>query len=189
MMDILSHPFTADSCSFEAFDGKVSMHERRATKVIHVVVNDGCVLKKMADESLKDHLVLQSNRFTTCAMVRDEIMDVVQAGAAAGSSPILVDALTKGNGKKGKGEGKDPKSKDVKGKGKGWNSKAKDNGAKCQDSKDSHDSTAVIASTVPMTCARRRPQDDPSWTRVPSRSCFSHITSQKTNFPVTHAAM
>ena len=39
-------------------------------KVIHVVVNDGCVLKKMADESLKDHLVLKSKRFTTCAMVR-----------------------------------------------------------------------------------------------------------------------
>ena len=106
-------------------------------KVIHVVVNDGCVLKKMADESLKDHLLLQSKRFTICALVRNEIRGVVQAGAAAGSSPILVDALTKGTGKKGKGEGKDPKSKDVKGKGKGWNSKAKDNGAKCEDSNDS----------------------------------------------------
>ena len=142
MMDILSHPFTADSCSFEAFDAKVSMHERRTTKVIDDDVKVGCVLKKMADESLRDHLVLQSKRFTTCAMVRDEIMHVVQAGAVAGSLPILVDALTKGNGKRGKGEGKDDK-----GKGKGWNSKAKDNGAKCQDSKDSHDSTATALVT------------------------------------------
>ena len=32
--EILSHLFTADSCSFEAFDAKVPMHERRTTKVM-----------------------------------------------------------------------------------------------------------------------------------------------------------
>ena len=41
-------------------------------------------------------------------MVRDEVMDVVQARAATGSSPMLVNALIKGKGrgkgKKGKGE-------------------------------------------------------------------------------------
>ena len=58
-------------------------------------------------------------------MVLDEIVDVVQARAATGSSPMLVDALTKGTkGKKGKGEGKDTKSKDDQSKGKGWKSKA-----------------------------------------------------------------
>ena len=31
-------------------------------------------------------------------MVRDEVMDVVQARAATGSSPMLVDALMKGKG-------------------------------------------------------------------------------------------
>ena len=79
----------------------------------------------MADESLRDHLVLQSKRFATHAKVRDEIMDVVHAGAATGSSPTLVDALTKGNGKKRKGEGKDPKSKDDKGKEKAGTAKPK----------------------------------------------------------------
>ena len=43
--------------------------------------------------------MLQSKRLTTYAMVRDEIADVVQARAATGSSPMLVDALAKGKGK------------------------------------------------------------------------------------------
>ena len=76
----------------------------------------------MTDESLRDHLVLQSKRLTSHAMERDEVMDVVQARAATGSSPTLVDALTKGNGKgkgkKSKGESKDPRSKADKGKNK-----------------------------------------------------------------------
>ena len=75
--------------------------------------------------------MLQSKRLTTYAMVRDEVMDVVQA-RAAGSSPMLVDALMKGKGKgkgnKRKGESKDTKSKDDKGKSKGWKTKAKDSG-------------------------------------------------------------
>ena len=52
MVEILSRLFTADSCSFEAFDAKVSMHERRSTMVIDDDVQVGCVLKNMADESL-----------------------------------------------------------------------------------------------------------------------------------------
>ena len=32
MMEVLSHPFTPDSNSFEALDAKVSMHERRTSK-------------------------------------------------------------------------------------------------------------------------------------------------------------
>ena len=52
----------------------------------------------MAYESLRDHLVQQSKRLTMHAMVRDEVMDVVQARAATGSSPMLVDALMKGKG-------------------------------------------------------------------------------------------
>ena len=76
--------------------------------------------------------MLQSKRLATCAMVRDEVMDVVQAHAATGSSPTLVDTLMeskgKGKGKKGKGESKDTKSKDDKGKSKGWKNRAKDSG-------------------------------------------------------------
>ena len=137
MMEILSHLFTADSSSNEASDAKISMHEGRTSKAIHDEVKVGCVLKIMADESLRDHLVLQSNRLTTYAMVRDEVMDVVQARAVTGSLPMLVDALTKVKGKKEKGKGKDPNRKDDKGKGKVWESKGKDNVARSQDSKDS----------------------------------------------------
>ena len=104
-------------------------------------VKVGCVLKNMADESLRDHLVLQSKRLTTCAMVRDEVMDVVQARAPTGSSPMLVDALVKakgeGKGKKVESESKDPKSKDDKGKSKGLKNRAKESGDKSEDSKDS----------------------------------------------------
>ena len=116
MMDLLSRILSlADSCSFEAFDAKVSIGGR---------VTEGPL-------GVAEHAA-------SCAMVRGEIMDVAQARAATGSSPMLVDAHTKGKGKgkKGKGEGKDPKSKDDKGKGKGWKSEAKDNGAKSQDSGD-----------------------------------------------------
>ena len=141
MMEILSHPFTSDTSSFEAFDAKVSVHERRTSKAIDDDVKVGCVLKNMTDESSRDQLVLQSKRLTTCAMVRDEVMDVVQARGATGSSPTLVDALMKGTGKgkgkKGKGEGKYTKSMDDKGKSKGWKNRAKDSGDKSQDSKDS----------------------------------------------------
>ena len=54
----------------------------------------------MTDESLRDDLVLQSKRLTTCAMVCDEVMDVVQTRAPTGSSHMLVDALMKGIGKR-----------------------------------------------------------------------------------------
>ena len=78
------------------------------------------------------------------AMERDEVKEVVQARAAAGSSPMLVDALMngkgKGKGKKGKGESKgeskDTKNKDDQGKSKGWKNRADDSGDKSQDSKD-----------------------------------------------------
>ena len=88
----------------------VSVHQRRTSKT-----------KNMADESLRDHLVLQSKRLTTYAMVRDEVMDVGQVRGATGSSPVLVVGLTtgKGKGKKGKGESKDTKGKDDKGKREG----------------------------------------------------------------------
>ena len=43
------------------------MHELRTTKVIDDDVKVGCVLKNMADESLKDHAVLQRKRLATCA--------------------------------------------------------------------------------------------------------------------------
>ena len=46
--------------------------------------------------------MLQSKRLAPNAMVRDEVMDVVQVRAATGSSPVLVDALVKGE--KGKRE-------------------------------------------------------------------------------------
>ena len=127
MMEILSHPFTSDSSSFEAFDAKVSMHERRTTDDD---VKVGCFLKNLTDESLRAHLVLQSKRLTTYAMVRDEVMDVGQARVATGSSAMLVDALMKGKGKdkdkKAKCESKDTKSKGD-----------QDSGDKSQDSKES----------------------------------------------------
>ena len=95
MMEILSHPFTSDSSSFESFDAKVT------SKAIDDDVKVGCVPENK-----------------TIAMVRDEVMGVVHACAATGSSPVLVDALMKGNGKgKGKnkkGESKDPKGEDDK---------------------------------------------------------------------------
>ena len=156
-MEILSHTSTADSSSFEAFDAKVSMHEFRTSKAIDDDVKVGCVLKEMVDESL---MVLQS-------VVRGEVMDVVQARAATGSSPMLVDTKGKGKGKGGKGESKDPKSKDDKGKGKGWKNKAKDKGAKRQDSKDSARKKCFYCDrtdSVQKTGARRRPQDDLSRT-------------------------
>ena len=79
-------------------------------------------------------------------------MDVVQARAATGSSPTLVDALTKGKGKgkKGQGEGKDPKSKDDKGKGKGGKNKARDKRAKIQDSKALRRSASRATASVHM---------------------------------------
>ena len=108
-------------------------------------VKVGCVLKNMTDESLRDHLVLQSKRLTTYAMVRDEVMDAVQARAAIGSSPMLVDALMdgkgKGKGKKAKGESKDTKRKNDKDKRKGWKNSAEDSGDKSEDSKDSAQKT------------------------------------------------
>ena len=96
--------------------------------------------------------MLQSKRLTTCAMVRDEVMDVVQARAPTGSSPMLVDALVKakgdGKGKKVKGESKDPKSKDDKGKSKGWKNRVKESGDKSQDSKDSAQKKCFSTATV-----------------------------------------
>ena len=61
------------------------MHERRTSNATGDV-KVGCVLKNMTDVSLRDHLVLQSKRLKTYAMVRDEAMDVVQARAVTGSS-------------------------------------------------------------------------------------------------------
>ena len=128
----------------------------------HVTNNLAMLGQSLEDLVLDNRLQRQGKRLTTYAMVRDEIMYVVQARAATGSSPMLVDALTKGKGKgkKGKGEGKDLKSMDDRGKGKGLKSEAKDNAAKSQDSKDSGQKKSFYCDRI------RRPQNDPSWTRV-----------------------
>ena len=49
MMEILSHLFTSDTNSFEAFDAKVSMLEHRTSNAIDDDVKVGCVLKNMTD--------------------------------------------------------------------------------------------------------------------------------------------
>ena len=64
---------------------------------------------------------------TTYAVVRDEIMDVVQARAATGSSPMLVDTLTKAKARARKGKVKARTRR-----ARTWKSKAKYNGAKSQ---------------------------------------------------------
>ena len=56
MKVILSHPFTVDSSSFEAFYAKVSIHARRTSKVIDDDVKVGCSLKNMAYKLSGDHL-------------------------------------------------------------------------------------------------------------------------------------
>ena len=92
-------------------------------------VKVGCLLKNVADESLRDHLVLQSKRLTTCTMVRDEIMHIVQARAATGW--LTLSRRAKARTRNGKVKAR------TTGNGRGCKSKAKDNGVKSQDSKDS----------------------------------------------------
>ena len=51
MINIVSHPCTSDSSSFEAFDAKVSDDEDDDDDDVKA----GCVWKNMTDESLRDH--------------------------------------------------------------------------------------------------------------------------------------
>ena len=81
---------------------KVKQHERRNKKVVDDDVKVGVVLTNMKDETLRNHFLLQSKRLTTYAMMRSEVDELTQAREATGSSPMQVDALWKGKGKKGK---------------------------------------------------------------------------------------
>ena len=90
----------------------------------------------MQDEALRNHLALQSKRLDTYALVRAEVYDVTQARAAAGFSPMIVDALTKGHHKGGGKKGGGKHQWGAKGSGKkGGRGKGKKGGAPASSSK------------------------------------------------------
>ena len=81
------HPRSGARSRLHAGDSLVPFHSgfvrglrrERRSEVIDDDVKVSCILTNVAYESLPDRLVLQSKRLMTEAMVRDEIMDVVQA--------------------------------------------------------------------------------------------------------------
>ncbi len=103
-MSILTHVFTSEAQTLEAFEMKVKQHERSCNEVVDDDVKVGVVLTNMKDETLRNHLLLQSKRLTTYAMMRSEVDELTQAREATGSGPMQVDALWKGKGKGKKGK-------------------------------------------------------------------------------------
>merc|ERR1712194_313454 len=121
IMEILKHPFTAESASFETFEKLCRAHARRTGKQLEEEIKVGVVLSNMMDIDLKNHLVMQSKRLTTFVDVRSEVADIARTRAATGAVPMMVDAI------KGKGKGKDGDKSKGKGKDKG-KSKSKKGG-------------------------------------------------------------
>jgi hypothetical protein len=110
--------------SFDTFDLLVKRYESAAADLLPDKLKVGMVSRGLKEPDLRQHLLMQSGRLTTYALVREEIRSITIARRAMMPStdhaPMdisWVDAKGKGKTKKGKGDGKKGDGK-VKGKDK-----------------------------------------------------------------------
>ena len=162
LCEVLGHQFSSEHLldSLEGFDHKVSVYERESKKVIDDDVKIGTVIRGIDKGSLKEHLLLHSERVESYDEFREEIDTIARAQSAATSAGAPMDigafvgkekfqgkcdlcgkfghkkadcwagGASKGYGKGNKGTGKGNKGKGA-GKGKG-KGKGKANDDKCR---------------------------------------------------------
>ena len=117
LMELLSFSFEGDLTSrIESYERELQRYHSLSGRDLDEDVKVGIVLKQLPPGSLKDHLVLNADKFDTWAKVREELEIVRRATMTSSSSvPMDVDSLTKqlnalGYQVKGKGKGKKPGS-------------------------------------------------------------------------------
>ena len=127
LMDLLSVDLSGDiQAKIELFNRDVVRYETSSGEKLAESVKVGTILKNMPEGGLKQHLILNIHKFTTWALLANEIIEVrrAQSAAQSGPQPMVVDALVqkqvsaqlKALGIKGKGFGGKDGGKGGKGK-------------------------------------------------------------------------
>ncbi|CAK0798994.1 unnamed protein product, partial [Prorocentrum cordatum] len=120
-LDLLSFNFDGDTTArLEQCERDVHRYELSSSLLLDDAIKVGIVLWQLPDGALKQHLVLNMDRFDTWTNIRTEIEAVRRAQQAAshGARPMDVDTLAllrqvpevKGKGKTGGGKGRDFKA-------------------------------------------------------------------------------
>ena len=119
LLELFSFNLEGDTLSrLEAFERDIRRYTQSSGEEFWDNIRLGVVLRNLPKGSLREHLILNADRFKTWGSLRDEISNIVRAQATAQSRPSPMDmdsmvrdmqtqlnAITKGKGK-GKDSGK-----------------------------------------------------------------------------------
>eukprot|EP00971_Amphidinium_carterae_P333931 6468960-Amphidinium_carterae.1 len=131
LLDLLAFSFEGDvQARLEEYDRVVAQYESITKQRFQDDIRLGVVVRQLPEGPLRQHILLNLDRYNSYSKVKEEIIAVVRAQSAAMSAPMPMDISamqTKGSWGKGAGKG------DGKGKGKGGQNGGK--GQQAQQSK------------------------------------------------------
>eukprot|EP00971_Amphidinium_carterae_P044433 873851-Amphidinium_carterae.3 len=111
LLDLLSFSLAEGDLQsrLEDFDRTVARYESVAQTRLAEDVRMGIILRGVADGPIKQHLLLNMDKFTTYATMKESIIAILRATQAAMSvsTPMDLSALQSTKGAKGKGKGRD----------------------------------------------------------------------------------
>jgi len=109
LCEVLGYNFNSDNLldSLEAFEAKIVEYEKEAEKTVDDDIKIGVVIRGIAKGSLREHMLLHSERTETYEAFRAEIDTIARAQAATllGATPMDVSAFGKGGVKPTKFDG------------------------------------------------------------------------------------
>ena len=116
LMNVLGYRFRDDIPNKLApFERTVHDYENQFTKKVDDDIEMGVTMLGMEDMRVKEHLIRNSVRITSCSQMRQEILEITRTQQYIDSQPtpmqLGANPKSKGKGKKSKGKGKDGKSK------------------------------------------------------------------------------
>ena len=109
LLEVLAFNFKSDCLldSLESFEQLVVTYEKESSKTLDDDLKIGIVIKGIETGSLREHLLLHSERADTYELFREEIDTIARAQHASlmPSQPMDLSAFVKGGKAKGKGKG------------------------------------------------------------------------------------
>eukprot|EP00971_Amphidinium_carterae_P046144 908413-Amphidinium_carterae.2 len=124
LLDLLAFSFEGDvQARLEEYDRVVAQYESITKQRLQDDIRLGVVIRQLPEGPLRQHILLNLDRYNSYSKVKEEVIAVVRAQSAAMSAPMPMDISAMGaqqtKGSWGKGSGKGDKGK--KGKdGKTW---------------------------------------------------------------------
>ena len=110
-MNVLGCRFRDDTpTKLAAFERTVHDFENQSTKTVDDDIKIGVTMPGMEDMRVKEHLIRNSVRITSCNQMREEILEITRTQQYIDSQPMPMqlgaNPKSKGKGKESKGKGK-----------------------------------------------------------------------------------